>query len=159
MKNFSAEVKIVPILSYASGTADRTSSVIDMLGFDSVCIAIHTAAVAAGAVVDYRLQEANAASANGTLTSGADLLGSSQTVADDSDNTVKFIDIVKPLKRFLQLVVNNDAANATAQSAIAYLYNSHSTVPVTHGTGTATVSGGSAAAVGEMHVSPLAGTA
>lgn len=158
MRNFSAEVKVVPILSYASGTADRSSSVIDMLGFDSVFIAIHTAAVAAGAVVDYRLQEANAASNSTTLTSGADLLGSAQTVADDSDNTVKYIDIVKPLKRFLQLVVNNDAANASAQSAIAYLYNSHGQVPVTHAIGTGT-SGGSAAAVGEMHVSPLAGTA
>jgi len=158
MRNFSSEVKIVPILTYASGTADRSSSVIDMLGFDSVCIVVHSVAIATGAVVDYRVQEANAASNATTLTSGADLLGSSQTVADDSDNTVKYIDIVKPLKRFLQLVINNDGSNASAQSAVAFLYNSHSTVPVTHATGSGT-SGGSAAAVGELHISPLAGTA
>jgi hypothetical protein len=156
MKMFSKDVRIVPILDYASGTADRTSKVVDMKGFDSVCIVVHFATIAASAVTDIFLQEADSASDADKLTSGANLAGTSQTVAADDDNEVKYIDVVKPLKRFLQLTVNKDATNACAESAVAYLYNAGE-APVTHAEGTGT-SGGSDIAEGEAFVSPIAGT-
>lgn len=157
MHTFSKEVKIVPILDYASGTADRTSNVIDMDGFDGCCIVIHNATIAASIVADYYLQHADAASDATTLTSGADVATSSQTLAADDDDEVFYMDIVAPTKRFYQLVVNNDGTNASAQSAVAYLYRNTSTVPVTHATGSGT-SGGTEPVSGELLTSPAAGT-
>lgn len=156
IRNFTKDVRKLPILSYASGSADRTSKVIDMKGFDSVFIAVHFATIATGAVTDIYLQEADAASDADTLTSGANLAGTSQTVADDDDNQLFWIEVTKPLKRFLQLNVNKDASNATAESAVAYLYNADVS-PVTDAEGTGT-SGGSAVTNGETFVSPIAGT-
>jgi hypothetical protein len=156
MKRFSSEVRILPCLSYASGTADVTSKVIDTKGFDSVAIVFHAATIATGAVTDIYLQEADAASDADTLTSGANLAGSSITVADDDDNQAFVIEVNKPLKRFLQLVVNKDATNAVGASAIAYLYNADA-APTTHAEGTGT-SGGSAVVTVEAHLSPIAGT-
>lgn len=156
IRYFGKDVRIVPILTYASGTADRTSKVVDTKGFDSVTIVTHFGTIASSAVTDIFLQEADAASDADTLTSGANLAGSSQTVADDDDNEVKYIDINKPLKRFLQLTVNKDATNACAESAVAYLYNADK-VPVTQAEGTGT-SGGADISEGESFTSPIAGT-
>lgn len=156
MKSFTQECRILPCYSYVSGTADVTSTVIDTKGFDSVAIVVHLAAIATGSVCDLFLQEADAASNSSTLTSGADLAGSSVTVADDDDNQVFVIEVCKPLKRFLQLTINKDASNAVAASAVAYLYNADA-VPTTHAEGTGT-SGGTAVVTVERHVSPIAGT-
>lgn len=157
LNRFSDDIRIVPILTYASGTSDRTSAVIDTKGYDGFFIAVHYTAIAAGAVLDHYLQHADAASNSTTLTSGADVAGTSLTVAEDQDNTVKYIDVKSPVKRFYQLVINNDATNATAQSAVAYLYRNSSQAPVTHATGSGT-SEGSAAVAGEQFVSPISGT-
>lgn len=156
MKLLSKECRILPCLSYASGSSDRVSKVIDTKGFNTVTIVVHHAAVHDSAVLDVFLQEADAASDADTLTSGADLAGTSQTIAGTADNTVTVIEVNKPLKRFLQLAVNNDASNATAQSAIAYLYNADA-CPTTHAEGTGT-SGGSATVAVETFLSPVAGT-
>lgn len=156
LKRFSSDVRIVPILTYASAATDRVSKVIDTKGYDSVCIVVHFGTIAASSVTDIYVQEANAASDADTLTTGADVTGTSQTVAADDDNEVKYIDINAPLKRFLQLNVNKDATNATAESAVAYLYNAGER-PVTHAEGTGT-SGGTDIAEGEAFLSPIAGT-
>jgi hypothetical protein len=132
------------------------SKVIDTKGYDSCIIVVQLATIAAGGTNSIFVQEANAASDADTLTSGADLLGSLQTVADDDDNEVKYFQATKPLKRFLQLNVDKDTTNARAESAVAYLYNADE-VPVAHAEGTGT-SGGADIAEGEVHVSPIAGT-
>lgn len=156
IRYFGKDVRIVPILTYASANSDRVSKVIDTRGFDSCTVVVHFGTIASSAVTDIYLQEADAASDADTLTSGANLAGSSQTVADDDDNEVKYIDINKPLKRFLQLNVNKDATNATAESAVAYLYNADK-VLVTQAEGTGT-SGGADISEGESFTSPIAGT-
>lgn len=156
IKQFSTDIQVVPILDYASGTADRVSNVIDTKGYDGCFIAVHFAAIAASVDCDIYLQEADAASNATTLTSGADLAGTSQDIAADDDDEVYYIEIKRPLKRFLQLNINNDATNATAQSAVAYLYGA-AEKPVTHATGSGT-SGGTEPVSGEAFVSPIAGT-
>lgn len=156
IKQFSKDVRIVPILTYASGTADRTSTVIDTAGYDGVCIIVHLATIAAGGTNSLFLQHADAASNSTTLTSGADLAGTLQTIADDDDNEVKYIDIIHPTKRFLQLNIDKDTTNACAESAVACLYRGHER-PSTHAEGTGT-SGGVDIAEGETFVSPIAGT-
>ncbi len=156
MKSFTADVRIVPCYSYVSGTADVVSNVIDTKGFDSVAIVLHLAAVAAGGTNSAFLQEADAASNSTTLTSGADLAGSLQTIADDKDNSAFVWEIHKPLKRFLQLAIDKDTTNALAASGMAYLYNADAR-PTTHAEGTGT-SGGTAVVAFERYVSPIAGT-
>lgn len=156
MKAFSRTVRIVPILTYASANADRSSNVIDTKGFNAVCIVVHFGTIATGSVADIYVQHADAASDGTTLTSGANVADTSITVADDDDNEVKYIDIIKPTKRFIQLVVNKDATNATAESAVAYLYNADEE-PVAHAEGSGT-SGGVDIAEGETHISPISGT-
>lgn len=78
----------------------------------------------------------------------ADIEGSSVAVAGTDDDKIKYIELVKPTKRYVRLVFVNDASNATAQSAV-YIQGGPRTKPVTHDSNVE----------GEMHVSPDEGTA
>lgn len=156
MKSFASDVRVVPILTYASGTADRVSKVIDTAGYSGMCVVVHFGTIATSAVTDIYLQHSDAATDADTLSSGADVLGSSQTVAADDDNEAKYIDVKLPAKRYYQLAVNKDATNACAESAMCYLYNP-SEKPVAHATGSG-VGEGADLAEGEFHLSPASGT-
>lgn len=146
--NFFENIKIVPILSEASAATDRTSEVIDTRGYGRVIIVVHLSAVADAGANNFFLQSADAASNETTLTSGADVLGSSQTILGTDDNKVKYIDFT-PDKRFYQLTMNKDATNLCAESAVVFLYQTRVTRPVTHGLGTSTIGEGTATATGE----------
>lgn len=156
IRSLPKDVRIVPILSYASGTTDRTSEVMDHLGFDRCCIVVHFATIAAGGTNSIFLQHADAASNETTLTSGADVLTSLQTIVDSDDNNVKFMDFI-PTKRYSQLNIDKDTANACAESAIAYLYQSKN-VPVTLAAGTSTIGEGTGTVLGEYIGSLASGT-
>jgi hypothetical protein len=142
------DVKVVKILNYASGTADRTSGVIDTLGFTTLEVEVDFAAITANAVTNIYLQCADVASDTNTLTSGTNVADSSQTVADSDDNEVFRIIISPPAKRYYQLVVNKDATNAVAESARARLSGAQ-VVPVTQGAGNTSVIGDGHAAVNQ----------
>ena len=158
IRQFSKDVKVVPILSYASGTADRVASVIDMLGYDAVFIAVHHAAIGASATYKVFLQHADAASDATTLTNGADVAGTEQTIAHTDDNKLTWLEVINPTKRFYQLNVDNDTTNTTAQSAVAYLYRTRDSGPVTHATGSGTSGGSAAVLTGEVTINPSSGT-
>lgn len=145
--NLSEDAKVVNILAYASESSDRTSDVIDTKGYRNVLILMHSAAVHNSAAHAYELQHSDVATNETTLSSGTDIEGSSLAISTD-DNVLHYYD-GKPTKRYLQLVVNKDAAQASAQSAVAILYNGTSPRPVTHGAGTSTVGEGVAAVSGE----------
>lgn len=157
LRTIGNDCRIVPILTYASGTATRTSKVIDMRGYRRATILVHFGTIATSAVTTIKVSQANAASDADTLTSGADLLGTSQTVAADDDNEIKYIDIVDPSERYLMLHVVKDATNACAESACVLLYDGDER-PSTHAEGTGT-GGGADIAEGETHISPAEGTA
>lgn len=144
--NLSQDAKIVPILSYSSVSTPRTSEVIDTLGFRNCLILIHHAAVHDSAAATMDLSHSDAVTNETTLSSGADIEGSSLTVST-ADNKVQYWD-GKPTKRYLQVNINNDDAQVTAQTGMAILYNADS-VPTTHGLGTSTVGEGTATAAGE----------
>ena len=136
----SRDHKILKILNYTSANADRTSGVIDTLGFTGLEITVDFATIATNAVTNIYVQHADAASDTNTLTSGANVANTSQTVADSDDNELFIIDINPVTKRYYQLVVNKDATNSTAESASARLYGAKN-VPVTHGAGNTSVVG------------------
>lgn len=144
----SQDIKIVPILSYASESSTRTSEVIDTKGYKGLLVVMHSAAVHDSAAHTIKLAHSDAVTNETTLSSGADIEGTSQAVST-ADNTVHYID-GKPRLRYVQLSVVKDAAQVSAQSAIAYLYNSKER-PVTHAAGTSTVGDGTAAVAGELN--------
>src|SRR4051812_37238931 len=98
IRSIAKDVKIVPILTYASGTANRNSEVIDCLGVGRVTILLAHAAIATNAVSNFFLKHADAATDENTLTSGANVSTSNQSVADTDDNTVKYMEFI-PSKR------------------------------------------------------------
>ncbi len=145
--NISQDCKVIPILNYASQSSDRNSEVIDTLGFRNVYIGIQNAVIADTAAAAYTLAHSDAVTNETTLSGGAAILGSSITVST-VDYTFQFYD-GRPTKRYLQLTVDNDAAQLTAQSGFVVLYNSKSSIPVTQAGGTSAVGDGTAAVAGE----------
>ena len=155
--NFSKDIKIINIETPVSGSSSTTSKVIDTAGFTGCCIVVSTGAITASAVTSIKVQEADAASDADTLTAGADLAGTSQTIADDDDGQLFVVDITRPHKRYLQLATTK-ATEASLTGAVAYLYDSDSSLPVTQATGSG-VGEGVAATNVEQFTSPVAGTA
>lgn len=144
--NLSANVKTTTALDYASGSADRNGVTLDMLGYEGVLMLVKFAAIATGAVTQIKAQQGQASN----LSDAADLAGTRQNVADDDDNQVFQIDIWKPTERYLRLVVDKDAANATAESAVYIQYGAHK-LPTNNNVADAVTT--------ELHVSPAEGTA
>jgi hypothetical protein len=136
--------KITSALDYASAAADREGAVLDMKGYDGVLMIVKTAAIATGAT--YKIKAQQGALLNGT--DMADLAGTSQTIADDDDNEVYFIDVFQPRERYVRLYVDKDTSNNCAESAVYIQYKARFE-PVTQPTGV----------TGEQHLSPAEGTA
>lgn len=144
--NLSKQVKITKALDYASGSADRSGATLDMQGYEGVLMVVQFAAVATGAVVSIKAQQ-DTASGMGTA---ADLAGTSITVADDDDNQIFVLDVYRPQERYVRVVVDNDATNASAQSAVYYQYGA-TDLPVSNNVTDAVTT--------ETHISPAEGTA
>ncbi len=147
MINFSKEAKITTALDYVSGTASRDGAGLDMQGYDSVAMIVKFAAIAAGATTSIKAQQS---SDDGSSDAYSDLEGTAQTVAADDDNQVFVIDLVRPTKRYVRLVVTKDGANAAAESAIYVQYGAKD-LPVTMNV--------TDEVTAETHVSPAEGTA
>ncbi len=145
--NLSKESKIVTALDYASGTASRNGAACDMQGFEAVAMIVKFATIAVGATTSIKAQQS---SDNGSADAYSDLEGTGQTVAADDDNQVFVIDLVRPTKRYVRLVVTKDGANAAAESAIYLLYGAKD-LPVTMNV--------TDEVTAETHVSPAEGTA
>jgi len=145
--NIGDDMKIVDVLDYASGTADRTGPVIDTEGYEGVCFIVKFAAIAASGVNSIKARHGDASNGS-AITDAADIAGTSQAIADDDDNEVRYIDIKRPLKRYVTLVVDKDTTNACAESAVAVLYGA-AKKPTTKESDVS----------GESFVSPASGTA
>ena len=145
--NFSKQIKITQAITPtdgAAGTADINGTTLDMQGFEGVLVEVVFGTITSGAVTSIKMQQ-DTASNMGTA---ADLTGTAQTVADDDDDQIFYIDLYKPLERYVRLVVDRGTQNAVVAGATYLQYGAHEQ-PVSHG---ATVSG-------EIHISPAEGTA
>jgi hypothetical protein len=138
--------KIVPcvtITAGAAGTTAITGSTIDFAGYKGGLIIVQTGAIVTGAATSIKFEHSD----NSDMSSSADVAGTAQTIADDDDNEVFYIDVSRPQKRYGRLLVSRATQNATV-SAVAVLYGS-TVAPVTQATGV----------TGETHVGKAAGTA
>ena len=138
--------KIVPCITVAAGAAASTAltgSTIDFAGYAGGLIVVNTGPIVTGAVTSIKFEHSNDSGMSGN----ADVLGTAQTIADDDDNEVFYIDISRPTKRYGRLLVSRGTQNATV-CANAILYGSNVS-PVTQAAGV----------TGETHVGKIAGTA
>lgn len=145
MHNFSKSIEINQVITPTAGAAAQTainSTSVDMAGYDGVIFVVTMGAITASAVTSI-----NAAQSSDDSTF-ADLEGTGQTIADSDDEDIFYIDITKPMDRYVRLEVARATADAVVASAVAYQYISHKSA-VTHGS---TVNG-------ELHISPDEGTA
>lgn len=136
-------VSLITPTAGAAGTSAINSSVIDFAGYEGALILIHVGAVVSGAVTSVKFQ------GGATSSPTTDIEGTNQAIADTDDDTIKYIDIRRPIHRYGRIVVSRATQNATIGSAIAVLYGSRNR-PVTQP---------SATVAGEVFVSPAAGTA
>lgn len=115
----SKVVQLITPTNGAAGTADINGATIDMQGFSSVMILVFMGAITASAVTSIKAQQSNASDMSGA----EDLEGTGQTIAVADAEKVFGIDIHKPTKRYVRLIVDRGTANAVVSSAVAILYN------------------------------------
>lgn len=107
----------------AAGSADVTDCyVVDMQGYDSVRMCVAFGTITGSAATSIRAQSAAAKSSATALTSGADIAGTSITVADTDDNKIVILDIVRPTRRYVQLLIKRATQNAVVDYAWYELY-------------------------------------
>ena len=125
IKKLSSDAKIVPLLQPLAADAEstRVTPVLDTSGFTSLLLLVYFGTIEAEAATSLSLAHADAASDANTLTSGAAVEGSSQTIADDDDGTLRYIEVV-PTKRFYQLTVTKDGEETSNEAVVAVLYGS-----------------------------------
>lgn len=133
----------ITIAAGAAGTSAINGATLDMSGFEEVSVVVQFGPIVSGAVTSIKWQEGDAAN----MSDAADVEGTAQTVADDDDNTVFRINVIKPRGRYGRVVVSRATQNATC-SAMYYQAGAR-TLPVTD----------AAEVAGETHVSPAEGTA
>lgn len=147
MFNLSKNVKIstaVTPTAGAAGTTDIEGTTLDMQGFEGVLMVVRMGAITGSAVTSIKAQQG----ALSNMTDAADLTGTGQTIADDDDDQTFYIDLYKPLERYVRLYVDRATQNAVVSSAEYIQYGARE-LPTSHGSNVS----------GELHVSPAEGTA
>ena len=140
------DIQIRSALTYTSGTADRNGTAIDTAGYEWAVFVVTFATIASSATTSVKVQQDTASAMSGA----ADLEGTSISVADDDDDQVFAVAITKPRERYLRCVIDKDATNATAESAICIRGNGITGPSLASITDELTV---------EVHHSPAEGTA
>lgn len=143
MEKFTEANKISRLSNAVSaGTTDSNSSSVNMAGFDEATFIAQLGDIVSGAVTSAKLQGSSDDS------TWSDLEGTSMTIADDDDNELVVINIVRPKHQYLRMVIDRGTQNATIDSIIA-IQSQAREVPVTQPSGVTV----------ESHIAPAAGTA
>jgi len=135
-------IQATTVTAGAAGTSAVNGATIDLSGVEELMILVPFGPIVSGAVTSIKFQEGDTSSPT------TDVAGTGITVADTDDDTTKILRIIKPGKRYGRVVVSRATQNATV-GAITYIAKGLRTLPATDG----------ATVVGELHISPVAGTA
>lgn len=128
-----------------AGTSTITPSAgIDMQGFNSCKFDVLLGAITSTGVPSIKVQQSDD---DGDTDAYSDLAGTAFSAADTDSNKIISVEIVRPAKRYLKLILTRATANTVLDGIVAHLFNSQGG-PITH------VSIGN-----EQHVSPAEGTA
>lgn len=115
-------VKIEQIATVTAGAAAQTaitSSAVDTAGYEGVLFLVGFGAITAGGAQSIKVQQS---SDDGGSDDYSDIEGTNQTVADDADNTSFRVDIHRPTKRYLKLIVSRATQNSTVGAIYALKY-------------------------------------
>lgn len=124
----------------AAGTTTITGSTIDSANAEGVLFLVRMGTITTGAVTSLKVQHSD------TTTSGdfVDVAGTAQTIADSADDQIFAVDINKPVKRYVRVIVSRATQNAVVASANALVYGLRS-LPFSQPAGTNVESFGSPA--------------
>ena len=119
--DLSSVAKVTTALDFlaVSAAVDRNGAGLDMAGFDGVLMIVKMADIAVGATTSIKAQQSDD---NGVTDAYSDLEDTGIAIAADDDDQVFIIDLVKPRKRWVRLLVDKDAANATNECALYVQY-------------------------------------
>ncbi|MBZ5638515.1 MAG: hypothetical protein LAO51_07105 [Acidobacteriia bacterium] len=147
--NLSKECKLIRHNNaVAAGQTTITPAAgIDMKGFDTCLFIVAFGAITTGAATSVKVQQS---SDDGVADGYSDLTGTSVTVADDQDNKLCYVEVARPLKRYLKLLVLRATQDSVVDGIFAILGGAHE-IPTTHST--------TVMAASETHISPAEGTA
>lgn len=146
--HLSKEAAIQQVITPTAGAAGQTainSSSVDLQNYRSVQFMIAMGAITAGATTSVKAQQS---SDDGVGDAFSDLEGTNQAIADSDDGDIFYIDVVRPTKRYVRVVVSRADQDAVVAVGIAQAYDPRK-MPVSHG----------AVVNGETHISPAEGTA
>jgi len=127
-----------------AGTSDINGSTLDMQNHEAVLMLVRMGAITGSAVTSIKAQQGDQSDASDM----SDLLGTDVTIADSDDDEVFGIDLIKPEKRYVRLVVNRATQNAVVAGA-EYIQTGARKQPIAQAAGITV----------ETHVSPIEGTA
>lgn len=127
----------------AAGSADVNGSALDMQGYEGVVAVVEMGTIAATAVTSLKWQQREMATAT-----WADLAGTRFTIAADDDELF-ITELVRPVKRYVRLVVERATANAALRTALYIRYKPRN----------APVSQGNSVNADAINVGPAEGTA
>jgi len=138
---------IVPSAGVAGVTAVNGAGLdLGIYGADRVLMVVTFGVITGLAVTSIKAQYDSVLAFSGTPT---DIIGTAQTVADDSDDKTYLLDLINPPTQYVRLVVSRATQNAVISSAF-YLVYSVRARPVVQPAGIAGL---------EIHRDKIAGTA
>lgn len=138
--------QIVTTAAGAAGTSAITSSAVNMAGCDGVLFIVTLGAIVSGAVTSLKIQQS---SDDGGSDNYSDVEGTNQTIADTADNTTLYVDMARPGKQYLKLVISRATQDATVGGVTAIQYARRTVGANTQGSNVS----------GERWISPPEGTA
>lgn len=131
----------------AAGTTDQNSASLDMANFEGVRLTALFGTITVNAVTSIKAQQSDD---DGVADAFSDLAGSAIAVAADDDNQAAVLDIWRPQKRYVRLVIDRGTANAVIDGVLAEQYGARK-LPTTDDAATVVAR--------EVHASPDEGTA
>lgn len=118
----------------AAGTSDLTSDVLDMAGFDSICIFASTGDATSGTVLELRVYGNTTNSDSGGTEVTSSTATQTSVSGTDADNKLLIVDVVRwnPTYRYVYAIFDPDTQNCECDGIYAIRYNARD-LPVTQG--------------------------
>jgi hypothetical protein len=143
-------LKNTKIVRHNNGAAAGTSTItpsagVDMQGFNSAMFLVLLGALTDTTVPSIKIQQSDD---DGVADGYSDLEGTAYAVTDADDNKVIAVEVIRPTKRYLKLILARTTANAVLDGIVAILGNPIGPLPITQTT-----------LGNEVHVTPAEGTA
>lgn len=143
-------LKNTKIVRHSAGVTAGTSTVtpsagINTAGYNAVLFLVAVGAITSTGVPSIKVQQS---SDDGSTDGYSDLEGTAYSITDADDDGVIAVEIIRPVKQYLKLILTRATANCVLDGIFAILSNPIGPLPITQTT-----------LGNEVHVSPAEGTA